>query len=52
MKLTSPLPASTDSPGLVFGMGPCTDHDDNDDDDRGDDRGDDDDYDDYDDYDD
>ena len=23
VKLTSPLPASTDSPGLVFGVGPC-----------------------------
>ena len=23
MKLTSPLPASTDSPGVVFGVGPC-----------------------------
>ena len=25
VKLTSPLPASTDSPGLVFGVGPCND---------------------------
>ena len=23
MKLTSPLPTSTDSPGVVFGVGPC-----------------------------
>ena len=31
------MPASTDSPGLVFGVAPCNDYDDNDDEDGDDD---------------